>query len=140
MGRSGRWLVRVVSRGALVASLALTPASLRADPPSIEARLEALGPAREGEEALFGQLARALATAEAAAAEGDSARAERHRDLAEALVRSVAARRRAAEGRRRLTEREAAIAAARARLALARAAEAHAGEAPPSSTPGEATR
>lgn len=97
-----------------------------ADPPALVARIEALGPAREGEEPLFEQLRGALATAEAAAAEGDSARAERHRDLADALVRRVAARRRIAELRRLLSEREAAVAAARARLARAREAQAQA--------------
>ncbi|GAB4209658.1 MAG: hypothetical protein OHK0013_29310 [Sandaracinaceae bacterium] len=109
--------------GVLAVTLAAPLTESLADPPSIEARIEALGAAREGEDEIYGQLARALSAAEAAAAEGDTARAERHRDLAEALVRSLVARRRITEARRRLAEREAALAAARARLATARGAQ-----------------
>jgi hypothetical protein len=123
---------------ALVAVLWPAPARLRADPPSLEAHLEALGPAREGEDEVFGQLVRALSVAEAAAAEGDSARAERHRDLALALVRGLAARRRVADARRRLSDREAALAAARARLEVALAAQGRAEPPAPVTRPAEA--
>ncbi len=101
-------------------------ATASADPPGVEERLSALGAAREGEEEIFEQLRRVLATADDASSAGDSARAERHRDLAEALVRGLDARRRATELRRRLAERELALAGARARLERAREAEAHA--------------
>jgi hypothetical protein len=95
-----------------------------ADPPELEARVRALGPAREGETEVYAQIGRALETAEVASGEGESARAERHRDLALALVRGLEARRRAVELRARLTERRAALEAARARLERARAASA----------------
>lgn len=95
-----------------------------ADPPELEARVRALGAAREGEAEVYAQLGRALETAEVASGEGESARAARHRDLALALVRGLEARRRVAELRARLTERRAALEAARARLERARAASA----------------
>jgi hypothetical protein len=103
----------------------LTPCGLvRADPPELEARVRALGAAREGESDVYAQIGRALETAEVASGEGESARAERHRDLALALVRGLEARRRVAELRARLSERRAALEAARARLERARAASA----------------
>ena len=97
-----------------------------ADPPELEARVRALGAAREGEREVYAQIGRALETAEVASGEGESARAERHRDLALALVRGLEARRRVAELRARLAERREALEAARARLERARAASAQA--------------
>lgn len=105
---------------ALVLGLALlAPGLASADPPGLEARVRALGPAREGERDLYTQIGLALEGAELASGQGESARAERHRDLALALVRGLEARRRAAELRARLAERRVALEAARARLARA---------------------
>ncbi len=112
--------VRVVFVAALVLGVVIAPSRVSADPPELETRVSALGPVREGETPVYEQLARTLETAETAASEGDSARAERHRDLALALVRSLEARRRVAELRARITEREAAMRAARERLERAR--------------------
>lgn len=120
-----RWVVALGLFAAWVGPLAV---SVRADPPGLEARVAALGPAREGERELYGQLAGALEIAESSSAEGDSARAERHRDLALALVRSLEARRRVAELRARLEERRRVHDAATARLTAARAAVSQAGQ------------
>lgn len=97
------------------------PSVARADT-ELEARLRALGAAREGERGVYEQVRQALETAERAAGEGQSARAERHRDLALALVRGLEARRRIAELEARVTEQRAAIVAARARVTAAHAA------------------
>lgn len=110
----------------ILACAVLAAAPLAADPPELETRVSALGPPREGEAPIYEQLARALETAESAGSEGESARAERHRDLALALVRSIEARRRVAELRARLAEREASLRAARERVAAARSAAAQA--------------
>jgi len=106
---------------ACAVSIVGSPVAL-ADPPELEARVSALGPAREGEREHFAQLAGALEIAETAAAEGDSARGERHRDLALAILRSLEARRRVLELRARLEARRVSHEAAVARLAAARAA------------------
>ena len=119
-------LLAVGLLAACVASFASSPVAL-ADPPALEARVSALGPVREGETELFAQLAGALEIAETSGAEGGSARAERHRDLALAIVRTLEARRRVLELRARLEERARAHAAVRERLEAARAAAAQAG-------------
>ncbi len=97
-----------------------------ADPPELEARVRALGPAREGERELYTQIGLALEEAELASGQGRSARAERHRDLALALVRGLEARRRATELRARIAERRVALEVARERLARASAASSQA--------------
>lgn len=83
----------------------------QAEPSTVEARLRALGPARDDEAPILAQAIRALATAEEAEAGGDFARAERHRSLALALVRNVEARRRLASLRARVEQRRRALAA-----------------------------
>ncbi|MBX7196074.1 MAG: hypothetical protein K1X94_28725 [Sandaracinaceae bacterium] len=126
MRSAGRSLV-IAGALAIAGLIAVGPATpVSADPPELEARVRALGPAREGEAELYAQLGRALETAEAAAGEGESARAERHRDLALALVRGLEARRSEADLRARLAARQAELDAARARLARAREASAQA--------------
>lgn len=118
--------MRALLSTAFVLALLVAPQAAWADPPELETRVSALGPVRDGEAPVYEQLARALETAETAASEGDSARAERHRDLALALVRSLEARRRVAELRSRIAERESSLRAARERLERARAAAAQA--------------
>ncbi len=122
-------LSSLLAVGLLAACLAplVSSSAALADPPALEARVTALGPAREGETELFAQLAGALEIAETSGAEGESARAERHRDLALAIVRTLEARRRVLELRARLEERTRAHAAVLERLEAARAAAAQAG-------------
>jgi hypothetical protein len=118
--------MRALLTTAFALVLLSAPLVASADPPQLEARVSALGPVREGEAPVYEQLARALEAAETSASEGDSARAERHRDLALALVRSLEARRRVSELRARIAEREVSLRAARERLDRARSAAAQA--------------
>ena len=115
--------MRVIFAAALALSIASASTdAVYADPPELEGRVEALGPVREGEQPIYEQIGRALETAETASSEGESARAQRHRDLALALVRSLEARRRIADLRARIGEREVALRSARERLERARGA------------------
>lgn len=103
--------------------LLAAPNSVRADAPleTLMSGLEALGPAREGEADRYTQLESALVEAERAEAAGLEARARRHRELAEALMRGIESARHAMLVRTQLEARRQALAEARARLEAARA-------------------
>lgn len=104
----------------------LTPGVAFADEPTLEAlmtRLGALGLPREGETERYAQLERAIAEAQSAEEADETARATRHRALAEALMRGIESNRQAALVRTQLNARRQALAQAQARLDAARARE-----------------
>lgn len=108
--------------GSMLAGAAAWPAPARAEGPSLEERLRALGPPREDEEAVYAQLERALELADAASRAGDEARAARHRELAVALARGIEARRDTRALRAEIARRRAELVDLRARLERAQEA------------------
>lgn len=101
----------------------VAPSVALADEPALETlmtRLDALGPAREGEADVYAQLERALTWAERAEAQDETASAARHRALVDALMRGIESSRQAALARTQLSARRQALADAQARLETAR--------------------